>query len=478
MGVLRKSHTVGFPVYSLSFEPRYGVNHLIVGGGGGASKAGVPNAVVRYSVQGYDDLSKTLRNSVTSVSKDPDFPDRDPLSLPPLSLVKIAEHTFRKDEDACMSLCVHPKERTVICGVNENDELVQSGKNNNCRILFIMKNNFTTDVSFNTMDAHDSFHHQKVCKFNKNGLILVTGTSNNKLSFWTWPQCQPYLPSLNLGGEVLDVDFDETNSKLVAVTPSNLWIIDPRTGSTVFKIGNVHIGGTEYSFRSARFGRRKPLWESGYYGDNCKPSEFYDHEDYDDSFVNLKEDSHVGTSQFLYVVLNSKSRKSGILCKWFLPGNLRSVSVVGDSGSQIHKPESDYESITRNWKLIRKVRFDSVCSAMAISTNGKYIALALSKNYSINVYSTRNNLRKLYDIPSAHGFAITSLSFSPNDRVLVSGSADGTCLVTEVLRKHNSGSIGSVLLILLLLLLAIGCALYFLPEEFDKFAAEFMREEL
>jgi hypothetical protein len=41
-----KSHTMGFPVFALAFAPKK--PRLVVGGGGGASKSGVKNSLVRF----------------------------------------------------------------------------------------------------------------------------------------------------------------------------------------------------------------------------------------------------------------------------------------------------------------------------------------------------------------------------------------------------------------------------------------------
>lgn len=66
--------TVGWPVYSLTFTPS---DQLLIGGGGGSTKAGLKNTAGLFSI-----------------SK--------------LRMEQISEHLFGSDEDGCMCLAVHP----------------------------------------------------------------------------------------------------------------------------------------------------------------------------------------------------------------------------------------------------------------------------------------------------------------------------------------------------------------------------------
>lgn len=68
--------TLGFPVFCLGFSPN---GKLLLGGGGGATKAGVKNTCQLY----------TLDESTGSLSL-------------------VAEQEFSKADDGCMSLAVHP----------------------------------------------------------------------------------------------------------------------------------------------------------------------------------------------------------------------------------------------------------------------------------------------------------------------------------------------------------------------------------
>jgi hypothetical protein len=44
--------TLPYPIFVADFDP-YNRGYLVVGGGGGESKTGVPNQIVRYALQNY-----------------------------------------------------------------------------------------------------------------------------------------------------------------------------------------------------------------------------------------------------------------------------------------------------------------------------------------------------------------------------------------------------------------------------------------
>ncbi|KAJ3300726.1 hypothetical protein HK104_006024 [Borealophlyctis nickersoniae] len=183
MAASKKSHTIGFPIFAVAFAPRK--PRLVIGGGGGPTRAGVKNAMIVYDVN-----EKTLG-----------------LSL-------LAEHQFGKDDDGCMSVAVHPKEKTFVVGVNSPEAIVTAGENQNCRVFQLRNERFIPGRTFKTLDSTDSFHHQKVAKFSADGSLLMTGTTDGKLSVWAWPDMKPAIPAINQGGEISDADFDQSGKKV------------------------------------------------------------------------------------------------------------------------------------------------------------------------------------------------------------------------------------------------------------------------
>ena len=68
-----QKHVLGWPIFTIASTPD---NQVLIGGGGGATKAGVKNAVILCNTPGLEE---------------------------------VAEHVFTKQDDGCMSLGVHPK---------------------------------------------------------------------------------------------------------------------------------------------------------------------------------------------------------------------------------------------------------------------------------------------------------------------------------------------------------------------------------
>ncbi|KAH9262006.1 hypothetical protein BASA82_000923 [Batrachochytrium salamandrivorans] len=105
---MHRSHTVAFPAFSVAFTPS--PTKLLIGGGGGATKAGIKNAVIMAEIQEHD-----------------------------LGLKHLFEHRFEKDDDGCMNIAVHPKEKAFVAAVNSPERTILSGNNRNCRAFRLSK---------------------------------------------------------------------------------------------------------------------------------------------------------------------------------------------------------------------------------------------------------------------------------------------------------------------------------------------------
>ncbi|KAI9358613.1 quinon protein alcohol dehydrogenase-like superfamily [Zopfochytrium polystomum] len=138
------------------------------------------------------------------------------------------------------------------------------------------------------------------------------------------------------------------------------------------------------------------------------------------------------TQGSIYLVVNAHSRKKAFVCKWN----------------------------TSTWKMERfRAVAEKPVTAFTISDDGSLLGVGAS-DASVSILDAKS-LTLLQRFPNAHGFPITSLSFSPSSRVLVSGSADGTCHVAKVAPKGRGMSLFSLfLLALLLVLLLVSVALY------------------
>ncbi|OAJ37341.1 hypothetical protein BDEG_21374 [Batrachochytrium dendrobatidis JEL423] len=196
-----------------------------------------------------------------------------------LGLVTISEHRFQKDDDGCMNISIHPKEKAFVAAVNSPEADVISGNNRNCRSFYITKSGLKPGKRIKTSDSLDGFIHQKSARFSPNGKQLCTGTTDGKLSFLSWPTLKPLMPVQELSGEIIDIHFEPSGGIIGVVTPGAIRFINAAKGNTVWEQPKPTIGAEFFEFRALRFG--------------CNQ-----------------------TAGILFVILNAKSRKSALIQKY------------------------------------------------------------------------------------------------------------------------------------------------------------------
>ncbi|KAH6567576.1 hypothetical protein BASA50_001926 [Batrachochytrium salamandrivorans] len=245
---MHRSHTVAFPAFSVAFTPS--PTKLLIGGGGGATKAGIKNAVIMAEIQEHD-----------------------------LGLKHLFEHRFEKDDDGCMNIAVHPKEKAFVAAVNSPERTILSGNNRNCRAFRLSKTGMKTGRSIKTTDSLDGFNHQKSARFSPNGKLLCTGTTDGKLSVNSWPALKPAFPAQNFGSEIIDIHFNCLGDTIGVATPDKIRFLSTAKGKSLWELPKPTIGAELFEFRALRFG------------------------------ANL-------TKGILFVILNAKSRKSALIQKY------------------------------------------------------------------------------------------------------------------------------------------------------------------
>ncbi|KAJ3196414.1 hypothetical protein HK101_009030 [Irineochytrium annulatum] len=234
-------HQIGFPVFSLAFTPKK--PRVVVGGGGGPNKSGVKNAAIVYEVN-----EKTL------------------------DMRQVASHYFTQDDDGCMSLAVHPREKTVVAAANCPEE---TGNENmkvftlkESRLLSFLRREVVTEgekalearKGLKTVDRGAS-SYQRVTAFSPDGNSLATGL---------------------------------TDGKLVCVSETHCYVTNVPRGDTVWSIEKpVMSKSIVCDFRGSKFGRGS-------------------------------------TEGYLFLVINARSRKKSYLCKWDTSNwTLARTKVVG-----------------------------------------------------------------------------------------------------------------------------------------------------
>ncbi|KAG0370235.1 hypothetical protein BGZ54_007136 [Gamsiella multidivaricata] len=339
------SYSVGIPIFCVGFTND---DNLILAGGGGAGRSGVQNKINIYRV---DRTNRTL--------------------LP------LVEKQLNREEDAPMSLSVHPKESTMAFGINSAINKIEAGENENCRIFQFSDERIEPVHNKGTLASKNPDDYQRVTRFSMDGTKLATGGTDGVLALLKYPTLTPVMPVTQFKGhDILDLDFSENGSHIAAVSAQNLWIIAAGTGRVLEVITNPVLNKKKpFEFRTCRFGRG--------------------------AFANI-----------LYTVVNGDKSQKPFVCMWS----------------------------TTTWTRVRTLAVGPrPITACTISSDGKLIAFGSSDMY-VRICSSKT-LQVLMAVPRAHVLPITSLAFNKDASLLASGSVDATChviLVPKTFPKNNS----------------------------------------
>ncbi|KAL2915826.1 hypothetical protein HK105_204527 [Polyrhizophydium stewartii] len=271
-----KRHAAGFPVFSVVFTPS--PERVLVGGGGGATKAGVKNAVVR--AQPAAAASRRAPRALPHAPPPP-VPAQILYDVVPteLELSVVSEYLLAKDDDGCMHIAIHPKEKSLVAAVNSPEAAIAAGNNRNCRVFLIQKSRLRFVQGVKTTDSVDATNYQKSARFSPDGKLLCTGTTDGRFSMWSWPDMAPAFPPLELGSEIMDIQFDPAVSSVGLVTPGVLRLIDTEKAKVRWELAKQVVGTENCDFRALRFGIKS-------------------------------------TQGILFVVLNARSRKAAFIQKY------------------------------------------------------------------------------------------------------------------------------------------------------------------
>ncbi|KAJ3047932.1 hypothetical protein HK097_011036 [Rhizophlyctis rosea] len=222
-----KKHDLGFPIFAVAFGPKK--PRLIVGGGGGATRAGIKNSLIIYDLDEHT-----------------------------LDLKELAEHQFDKQDDGCMSIGVNSREKILAAAVNSPEADVKAGKNQNLRVLLLKGDKLYSHKTLKTIDRLDTSAYQKVTRFSPNGKLLLTGTTEGKLNVWTYPELKEAMPAYDHEDDIVDADFDPAGQLIVSVSNKKLFVRNAMTGATIFSREDPELEkNRKAEFRAARFGVRE-----------------------------------------------------------------------------------------------------------------------------------------------------------------------------------------------------------------------------
>ncbi|KAJ7499072.1 WD40 repeat-like protein [Mycena latifolia] len=189
---MRAQHTphffTTFPIYSSAF---LSPTHLVLGGGGGASRTGIKNKLRVYDVG--EDRSINL----------------------------IDELELERGEDAPMSMATHLEAGTLACGVNSPEEKLSKGENENCRVYAFKEQKLGLLQTHGTLVSGDLDDYQKVTAISPDGKLLVAAGTTS-LQLLSFPSLAPAALAIKTDKEIYDVTFSQKT--LVVATTDNLLV--------------------------------------------------------------------------------------------------------------------------------------------------------------------------------------------------------------------------------------------------------------
>ncbi|KPV72073.1 uncharacterized protein RHOBADRAFT_56201 [Rhodotorula graminis WP1] len=371
---------VRFPVYSIAFTND---DTVLLAGGGGSSRTGVKNRLSMYSV----DVKKRQ-----------------------ISLVE--EHELSKEEDAPMTVAVHPQSKSIVAGINSSVAQLEKGVNENLRVFSYDDKAIKYEKRKQTITSTDPDHYQKVTAISRTASspLVAVGSTNSQLSLLSFPDLDDVFPSITYDGEeIYDADFNDEGDMLVGTSSNKLCVWSTKAADKDVEPEPLQVierpvlkKELACTFRAAKFGR-------------------------------------AATASNLYTVVNASPA-----------GNVRKPPA----GSK-----KAFVSLwdTRAWKLLKtRTVSQKPVTAFDVSEDGTLLAYG-SSDLSVGILDAVT-LRPLLTVLHAHDFPVTALKFNPSASVLISGSADNSIRVIEVptlAQRGGSSATYAVLMTLLILLLAI-----------------------
>ncbi|WFD27623.1 hypothetical protein MNAN1_002624 [Malassezia nana] len=299
-----------------------------------------------------------------------------------------------------------PAHDHIVCGINAPVAQMREGSNAHVRVFGYETKDGQVSVQLlraeTSLVLTDPEQYQKTCTLSPDRRLLAVASTDGQVQLHRYPSLEPlFSPQngiLSLGEEVYGTDFSH-DGKLLAITLASRIVLLSTTPRTVDDatpsflprivqtIEQPRVGsGARGTFRVARFGRG-PIYDGA-------------------------------RAHALYALLHAPPT----------------------AGS---KARPSYVAMwdTETWALkCSRVVSQRPATVLTVSPHGRLLAVGASDLHLTVLRAA--TLQPLLQVLHAHDFPPTCLSFSPNSRVLVSGSADATVRMT-VLPPHLMPSHGA-----------------------------------
>ncbi|XP_058447848.1 prolactin regulatory element-binding protein [Malaya genurostris] len=382
---------VNFPLYAIEMLTS---RHVLVAGGGGASKTGVANGFEIYEI--YHNGEKYVADEIVRHETGPTVVMNCAIRNDEKRTLLLAGQ-----ESHCQMYLVNPiisssdgeivggksdsadglrKRKNVSYQSQSNGQVGSQTNNKNQnnekdRLRKQIRFEIKTGDSVQT-DFTESEPLQRVVRISPNGRIMATGGMDGHLRLWNFPKMTLLSDISAHTKEIDDLDFSPDSKYIVSIAKDGLgviWSINPDKESR--KLTWNPPEGSRYLFKRCRYG-----------------------------LIEGQKDKHR-----LFTLANpfSKSGKSkGLLQQW--------------------NPDLG--------RLTRAVEIDESLAALAVRDDGRFVAVGTMFSGSVSIYIAFS-LQRVLHIPNAHAMFVTGLEFLPVtnfDGPAVTGDTEAAVLSISV----------------------------------------------
>lgn len=363
---------VNFPLYAIEMLTS---RHVLVAGGGGASKTGVANGFEIYEI--YHNGEKYVADEVIRHETGPTVvmncatknDEKRTLLVAgqeshcqmylvnPIISSSDGEYAGGKTETLDglrkrKNVSYQPQANGQATGNQQQTEQKKSDEDKD-RTRKVIRFEIKTSDSIQT-DFTEAEPLQRVVRISPNGRLMATGGTDGHLRLWNFPKMTMLSDISAHTKEIDDLDFSPDNKYIVSIAKDGLgviWSINPDKESR--KLTWNPPEGTRYLFKRCRYG-----------------------------LIEGHKDKHR-----LFTLANpfSKSGKAkGLLQQW-----------DPDVG-----------------RLSRVVEIDESLAALAVRDDGRFVAVGTMFSGSVSIYIAFS-LQRVLHIPNAHAMFVTGLEFLP-----------------------------------------------------------------
>ncbi|CAL9734212.1 guanine nucleotide-exchange factor Sec12p [Monosporozyma servazzii] len=213
MRFVNSKFTADYPLYGANFiQSNAQRATLLVAGGGGEGKNGIPNMITSYRF----------------VAQTGEFDKLQEIELP-------------NDDDSPTAMDASIQTGVVLVGCNENSDKIKSGKGNK----HLRKYNMDLKLQLEPTKTTDLFHssnpdeYTKVIEFSSDGKLAGVCSSKESeviIKIIDGETLEEKFEINDVGKEVKDISFASNGKYLAYITPSSLEIISTVTGKSITRL--------------------------------------------------------------------------------------------------------------------------------------------------------------------------------------------------------------------------------------------------